>query len=128
MYLARLLCVERKDVVYLDESTFNFHMRNRRTWSYNDERVSKPISNTRYSGVTLFGAIGKCLKHPVFMTAESTSSISFQLFIESLCASLKDNVDKPVLLMDNHAAHFNKSTHDLIKEYFTAVYIPAYSC
>lgn len=52
-------------------------MRNRRTWSYDDERVQAPISNTRFSGTTLFGAIGKCLKHSVFMTAESTNSTAF---------------------------------------------------
>jgi hypothetical protein len=105
MYLAQLLTVERREVVYMDECTFNFHIRNRRTWSYDDERVAQPISNTRFSGVTLFGAIGKCLKHPVFMTAESTSSIAFQLFVESLCSSIKEGEAKPVLLMDNHAAH-----------------------
>jgi len=77
MYLARVITVEKSEIVYMDETTFNFHLRNRRVWSYNDERIEKPISNTRFSGVTLFGAIGKCLKHPVFMTAESTTSKSF---------------------------------------------------
>ena len=74
MYLARKIYVEKKEIVYLDETTFNFHLRNRRVWSYDDERVEKPISNTRFSGVTLFGAIGGSLKHPVYMTAESTTS------------------------------------------------------
>ena len=77
MYLARVITVEKSEIVYMDETTFNFHLRNRRVWSYNDERIEKPISNTRFSGVKLFGAIGKCLKHPVFMTAESTTSKSF---------------------------------------------------
>ena len=77
MYLGRVISAEKRDIVYLYETSFNFHLRNRRVWSYNDERVEKPISNTRFSGVTLFGAIGKCLKHPVFMTAESTTSQSF---------------------------------------------------
>ena len=77
MYLARVITVEKSEIVYMDETTFNFHLRNRRVWSYNEERIEKPISNTRFSGATLFGAIGKCLKHPVFMTAESTTSKSF---------------------------------------------------
>ena len=77
MYLARVILIEKREIVYLDESTFHFHLRNRRVWSYDDERVEKPISNTRFSGVTLFGAIGNSLKHPVFMTAESTTAASF---------------------------------------------------
>lgn len=81
MYLARIISVEKKEIVYLDETTFNFHLRNRRSWSYDDERIEKRISNTRFSGVTLFGAIGKSLKHPVFMTAESTTSTSFRAFV-----------------------------------------------
>ena len=99
--------MEKRDIVYIDETTFNFHLRNRRTWSYNDERVAKPISNTRFQGVTLYGAIGKCLKHPVYMTAESTNGTSFQLFAESICSALKEEVDSQVLLLDNHAAHMN---------------------
>ena len=44
------------------------------------------------------------------MTAESTNMISFKLFAEMLCTSIKDNQPKPVLMIDNHKAHLNDET------------------
>jgi len=58
--------------------------------------------------VTLYGAIGSCLKHPVFMTAASTNSESFELFMESVAASIREGIVKPHVIIDNHRAHYSK--------------------
>jgi transposase len=62
------------------------------------------------------------------MTAESTNTISFKLFAEMLCTSIKDNQPKPVLMIDNHKAHLNDETKELLNKHFTLVFIPTYSC
>lgn len=128
VYIARLITVEKREVVYIDESTFNFHMRNRRTWSYRDELVVKPISTERFSGVTLYGAIGKCLKYPVFFVAPSTSTISFQEFAISLCTSIKEGIVRPVIMLDNHRAHWNSETIAILNQSYEVCHIPPYSC
>jgi hypothetical protein len=102
-------------VIYIDETTFNFHMRNSRSWSYEAERVQIPVHNTRLSGVTLYGAIGTCLKHPVFMTATSTNSESFELFMESVAASIREEVIKPCVIIDNHRAHHSREVQSLFE-------------
>jgi len=48
------------------------------------------------------------------MTAESTNTISFKLFAEMLCTSIKDNQQKQVLMIDNHKAHLNDETKVLL--------------
>ena len=63
------------------------------------------ISNKRHSGVTLYGAIGKCLKHAVFMTAASTNSVSFLEFLENVVQAFRASDNKPYLIVDNHRAH-----------------------
>ena len=92
-------------------------MRNSRSWSYEAEKVRIPVHNTQLSGVTLYGAIGSCLKHPVFMTATSTNSESFELLTESVAASIKDGVVKPYVIIDNHRAH-----HSRVNSHYSVVF------
>ena len=127
MHLARLI-TQNASVIYVDETTFNFHQRNSRTWSYSDERVQLPVSNTRHSGVTLYGAIGECLKHPVFTTGESTNAIDFTKFLRDVVASFRNEADRPHLVIDNHSAHHSKLIDNLLRDHFTVTYLPTYSC
>ena len=55
--IARLI-VERKNLVYFDESSFNVWLRNRRTWCTSDRPVKMSINKDRLRGITVFGAIG----------------------------------------------------------------------
>lgn len=67
------LVYENKRLLYLDETTFNYHMRQTKVWQYQDNSIHQsfklPLANRRFSGVTVFGCIGNCLKKPVFMSA-----------------------------------------------------------
>lgn len=58
--LARLI-TQGRDIIYMDETTFNNYMRPRKTYMYPECPVTSEISLTRIGGVTLYGAIGNCL-------------------------------------------------------------------
>jgi hypothetical protein len=62
------------------------------------------------------------------MTAASTSSISFQLFMETVAASIREGVEKPYVIIDNHKAHHSAQVQSLFESFFTVTYMPSYSC
>ena len=66
----------------MDETTVNSHMRLSKAWSYADKPVKTLIGRKRYGGVTIYGAIGNCLKKPVFMLGESTNIEEFEEFMQ----------------------------------------------
>jgi len=76
----------------------------------------------------LFGAIGHCLKHPVYATAESTNAIAYEKFLKDVVAAFRKPDDKPHLIADNHKAHFSPGAKELVAKHFTPTYIPTYSC
>jgi len=52
-----------KPVIYVDESSFNTWNRiNSKTWAPKHNVINMPINNTRGKSVTVYGAIGTCLK------------------------------------------------------------------
>ena len=94
-----------RSIVYIDETTFNLHMRHKRSWSYSDLPVKFVMARKRLSGVTLYGAIGNCLRQSQFMTAESTSIANMEKFLQQLTLNIKAEAGKPLLVIDNHSAH-----------------------
>ena len=44
----------------------------------------------RLKSITLYGAIGRCLRHPVFMFAKSTDEESFRDFLAEIARGLID--------------------------------------
>lgn len=64
-------------------------MRQSRSWAKPNQRIVFPYDNTRFKGVTLFGAIGTGLVAPFFMLAEKTSADETERFLLSLTAHLK---------------------------------------
>jgi hypothetical protein len=61
------------------------------------------------SGITLYGAIGNCLKTPsVFTVDEGTTIVGFKRFIETLVQQKIRIESKPYLILDNHSAHRSK--------------------
>jgi len=62
------------DIIYMDETTFQAWCNPDRTWMGDgDLRVAAPRNETHLSSATVFGAMGTCLKKPVFMGARSTN-------------------------------------------------------
>ena len=57
-------------------------MRLSKAWSYDDQPVKTLIGRKRYGGVTIYGAIGNCLKKPTLMLGESTNIEEFKQFMK----------------------------------------------
>ena len=89
--------------VFVDETTFNTHLKLTRTWQRKGSRIS--LENAKRIGkCTLYGAIGTCFDGPVYYTGESTNVDDFKEFTRLVIAKLPRNC-KPVLVYDNHRAH-----------------------
>ena len=73
----------------------------RKAWSYADIPVEVGIQKNRMA-VTLFGAIGNALQQPCLAIEESTNKDAFLRFLKQMKASLRYDVVKPFLVMDNH--------------------------
>ena len=115
----------------MDESAFNIEMRQKCVWHSRD---SKPIIDSpkvRGSGWTVYGAVSTCLRNrnSYFEIGKSTNKIEFRAFIENLGKQItaKYRNPKPLLVLDNHAAHKGDRLEVMLK-YFRVAFIPAYSC
>jgi hypothetical protein len=80
--LARVVSNPNERCIYVDETTFNTWQRPDRAWMRSDERVRIPLDSTRVGRVTLYGAIGDGLRHPVFHFGRSTNTIDFLEFLQ----------------------------------------------
>ena len=118
-------------VIYLDESSFNSHLTQSKAWSFAQNPVLA-ITPRKYNAVTVFGAIGSCIKgNGVFMLAESTNAADFAKFLKKIKSSMKAPYKsmKPVLVMDNAAAHKERLVATpTLKSLFTPFFTPPYSC
>jgi hypothetical protein len=114
LYLAELI-TSGKPIVYLDETSFNFHMRNSRCWQRANSLVTVPLANKRLGGVTVIGAIGSGINGFIYTVAESTSTDSVYAFAKKLCATIGESNTKPYLVLDNHPAHKALKTKQLLE-------------
>ena len=98
---------------------------------FRNEKFIVPAPKTRGKGWTVYGAVSTCLRYrnSYFEIGKSTNKIEFSSFIENLAKQVKaeHREPKPLLVLDNHAAHKGNRV-DLMKQYFTVQFIPAYSC
>jgi hypothetical protein len=90
--------------------------------------VKTVIGKKRYGGVTIMGAVGNCLSKSVFKLVPSTTKEVFMSFIEELSEFVKDGIQKPFLVLDNHAAHRSKDVRPTLNQYFQPLFMPPYSC
>ena len=69
------------------------------------------LKNKQYlKNITVIGAVGNCLPRVFVMTATSTNGVNFKRFLEALAEKTRHLRRRPILVLDNHAAHRAKST------------------
>jgi len=125
--LAKLI-EEKVPLIYMDETTFNTWQMKTKSWSSKSDIVYHHRPSTRL-GITVFGAIGNCLKKPMFMTARSTNKEDYMRFMNQVKEQVRDlRGRKPVLLYDAHRAHTSLIARDRIPKMFLPLPIPVYSC
>ena len=67
-------------MIFMDETTVNTWQIKTKSWSTRTNIVFHKRPSTRI-GITVFGAIGNCLKKPVFRTAKSTNKDDYVEFM-----------------------------------------------
>ena len=113
-----------KGVVYIDESTFHWHMRQTHSWGYPEFGISFPITPERFKAVTVYGAIGNALKHPVFHFARSTNQHDFLTFLKLVDEALKPEERDAMIVIDGHRAHFCTAVTNFARRRLRLVKMP----
>ena len=90
-----------------------------KSWSSKKNPVLHPFNNKRY-GITVYGAIGQCMRQPVFKLGVSTNKLEFQQFLREVKAQIKPQYEhpKPIMVYDAHRAHTAYTTQDLMRTLF----------
>jgi len=70
-----------KAVIYVDESSFHTWKTLNKTWAPKHNVINLPISSSRGKSLTVFGAIGTCLKKAVFMLAPRNDAENYCVFL-----------------------------------------------
>ena len=73
--------VSGRPIIYADESSFHLQMTQRRTWQLRGRPLSAPV-NSKNERLTLYGAIGSCLRQQVVMAGLSTCASEFSDFLD----------------------------------------------
>lgn len=103
-----------------------------KAWSFSSNPVLAATPK-KYNSITVFGAIGSCIRgNGVFMLADSTNAVDFVKFLELIKRRLKSPYNKktkPVILLDNAAAHREReSATPTLNRLFVPFFMPPYSC
>ena len=101
-----------------------------KSWAKQESPVYHSRNDKKF-GITVFGALGKCLKSGMsVMRAKSTNKVDYKVFLRQIKEAVKEqyfNV-KPILLYDGHPAHIGKDVVQMMSNFFTPIQIPGYSC
>ncbi len=130
MKIANVLRKEKSNVVYTDESSFNCWMHSKKTWQCKTAPVKMVLNKSRGKSITIFGAIGKHMRSPLFMQAQSTNQSDFVEFLRQLRGSFIEEYStaKITLVLDNHRAHHTKNTQQFCEQHnIELLFQPPYS-
>jgi len=99
-----------KPLIYVDEASFHTWKRLNKTWAPKHEIIHLPIQNTRGEGVTVYGAIGTCLKRAVFTLGDRTTPEGFSELLEQARRQLIGRSGERIYVVaDGHQAHKGKA-------------------
>ena len=111
----------------MDQTTFMIWPRPTKTWQLGAATIAAPQNLKFYSAITLFGAVGKCLRGgKLYMTADSTDIPNVKRFLVMLAGALRDPYTrvKPYLVMDNHRAHHSNQVREELSRFHACFQVP----
>ena len=127
--LAKVI-MNKYPLIYGDEAAAHVWLRDKKTWRTAKDQVSFTLNPSRGKSITMFGAIGNCVR-PYFYLGSKTSQDQFKYFLTELRKRIsregKVNDNEPVyILLDNAAAHKTFLTLEFVKScHFEPLFIPA---
>ena len=115
--LAQLI-LTKAPLCYMDETAMNSWTRPSSTYMTKSHSVNITISGTRFSGVTVFGCIGNCIKgNFIYQLNGSTNQVAARQFFEKIRKKATLPRDEVIyVVMDNHSAHTTLLTKALLQE------------
>jgi hypothetical protein len=90
-------------------------MRQTHSWGYPEIGITFPVESERFKAVTVYGAIGNALQHPVFHHARSTNQHDFLTFLQLVDAALKPEERDAMIVVDGHRAHFCNAVKNYVR-------------
>lgn len=104
-------------------------MKRTKVWQLRTTPIEYGLANNRGHSVTLYGAVGHCIKKVgYFKLGSSTNRHEFAEYLEEL----KDFVhvgalkQKPYLIIDGHSAH--RACKSEMAKHFKPLFMPPHSC
>ena len=86
-----------------------------KSWAGINTYQQYPIDSQRYSTI-VFGAIGSCLKKPIYKCYSTTNKQNVVDFLKLVASNIKASVkSKPCLLFDQHRAHTSHLAKPIIE-------------
>ena len=127
---------DERPIIYFDETTFNGDLHQRKAWFYRGRRFEVPLIKERFKkgvkhGFTVYGAVGDCiLGNGYFELHDSSNKIDFMAYMKRLGTQVirKRGKEKPILILDNLAAHIGPEKRKIMRVFSSPEYIPTYSC
>ena len=81
-FARKLLTLPVHQLVYADETTFDVWTPPGRVWQGKDKHVVIPLNRTHLKNITVYGAVGICLREPVYFIGDSTNAVQFVEFVQ----------------------------------------------
>ena len=120
--------VQRRPLVYVDETTFSRDTILRKSWAARATPNHHAMPGIRRS-ITVYGAIGTCLTTPVYhyVEGQSTNGDDFIDFLAMVAAKVRPGTGKPLLVMDQHPGHFRADVQEEATRHFVPFPQSSYS-
>ena len=118
-----------KALIYVDESSFNAWRRINKTWAPKYNVINLPQQDSRGHGLTVYGAIGTCLKKAVFTLGESTNPEGYCAFLREVRKQFIGRADEEIYVVaDGHKAHSGRlGSAYMIENNFIYLQTPGYT-
>ena len=102
----------------MDEASMNSWTRPSSTYMPRGYNVPITISSARFSGITMFGCLGKCVKgNFIYQLHKSTNQVTARQFFRFIRTEATVSQDETIyVVMDNHSAHRTHLTLQLMNE------------
>ena len=113
--------------MWMDETTFTSQAVPPKSWATRERPNNHPYSGDRQYRVTVYGAIGACLKKPVYYLSYSTCGVEYRKFVGRIHRALRNRNDRPLLYYDGHPAHTSQVSVDKVSEHFRPLQACPYS-
>jgi len=117
-----------KEVLFLDETSFNLWMRKGRIWMHKDRRMSVKICPGKQKFVTVYGAISSTHNRFYYQICDATNTFHSKSFLKQLALEYEKAEEEVFVVLDNHQSHVSDQVAEVFAEsMLKPLFLPPYS-